>query len=263
MHNLTINRIQVARFFVRLGSHIQPLALLVMKPKDLVEFSRQTYAQPAAIAHWSSPETVAPGLSSEERALLQVLPHKQGRLLLLGLGGGREAVELAKMGFQVTGIDFVPAMVVQAEANAAREGVHLESLVQDITRLDVPAEAYDVAWLSKGMYSCVPTRVRRIAFLQRIRRALKPGGYFLCQFLWVPNSSPSPRGMLIRRLFALLTLGNLSYEPGDVLWLNSEFLHHFQSEDELRSEFAAGGFRVDKLTCAQGWSLAEAALVRE
>jgi hypothetical protein len=44
---------------LRLGRFIQSLALMVMKPDDLVEFGRQTYRQD--VRHWGSDDLVAPG----------------------------------------------------------------------------------------------------------------------------------------------------------------------------------------------------------
>jgi 2-polyprenyl-3-methyl-5-hydroxy-6-metoxy-1,4-benzoquinol methylase len=214
-----------------------------MRPDDLVEFSRQCYySKKIALDYWSSDEIVAGGLNSLETALLEKVPIKNGQLLLLGVGGGREAIPLARLGFEVTGLDFVPEMVEQAKQNAARNGVHLEGLVQEISQLDLPPDSYDIVWLSNRMYSCVPTRDRRIAMLQRIHKTLRPGGYFICSFHWAKRAVFPLRVELARKIFALLTSGNLWYEPGDILWHNAEFLHAFSSETDLRSEFEEGGF---------------------
>jgi hypothetical protein len=78
--------------------------------------------------------------------------------------------------------------------------------------------------------------------LKRIHRALRPGGYFLCQFHWGGGEPLGPRREWLKRAFALLTLGNLTYEPGDMLHANVEFIHGFRSQSELRAEFMAGGF---------------------
>ena len=48
----------------------------------------------------------------------------------------------------------------------------------------------------------------------------------------------------MRKIFALLTIGNLCYEPGDILWGNKEFIHAFSSDLELKSELTDGGFEV-------------------
>ncbi len=237
-------RIRLARFLMQLGEFIQSLPVVVMKPDDLVEFSRQSYAKPEDVEGWAEDSLVDSGLTAEESDLLAEVPAKTGNLLILGVGGGREAIPMAKMGFRVTGVDFVPAMVERAKENASRRGVEMEGIVQEISRLDLPANQYDVVWMSRAMYSCVPTRQRRVEMVRRIARVLKPGGYFLCQFHWAPQPRSSGAGRLLRRLIALFSLGNLAYEEGDILWLKVEFVHAFGAEDAIRSELEEGGLSV-------------------
>lgn len=235
-------RIASARAMIRLGKLLQSLAVVVMKPADLIEFSRRTYASPSSVDDWTRPELVDGGLSPEENLLLERSPVQEGRMLLLGLGGGREAVVLAKRGFSVTGVDFVAGMVERAKAHAARQGAVIEGLVQEISRLDVAPEGFDMAWLSARMYSCIPTRQRRVRMLRRIAKALRAGGCFICLFHWDPQQKMDIRVLRMHRAVARLSFGHLQYEPGDRLWFNREFIHAFADETELRTEFAEGGF---------------------
>ena len=237
-------RVGAARWLLRAGNFLRSLAVVVMRPADLVEFSRQNYATPESVEAWSRDEVVNAGLSPEELALLEQVPTTRGRLLLLGVGGGREAIPLARRGFEVTAVDFVGAMVARAVERAARAGVQLGGLVQDIAALDVPAESYDVVWLSAAMYSSVPTRAGRQAMLRRVHRALKPGGHFVCQFHYDPGWRSSRGGERLRRIFGWLVLGNTRYEPGDTLWGGREFLHVFVSAANIRSEFETAGWEV-------------------
>ena len=243
-------RVSLGRGLLRLGTFVQSLALMVMRPDDLVEFSRQTYARPHNVEAWAEDEVVDSGLSPDELDLLASVPATTGHLLLLGVGGGREAIPLARMGFQVTGVDYVAAMVERARENAARRGVSIEGLVQEMSRLDVPPGAYDVVWLSRAMYSCVPTHGRRVEMVRRIARALKRDGLFLCQFHWRAGAEPPGRGAVVRRVVAACTLGNLAYEAGDTLWQNIEFVHQFTSEDAIRSELEEGGLCVLRIHTA-------------
>jgi SAM-dependent methyltransferase len=236
-------RVKLGDSFIKLGRFIQSLSLVVMRPADLVEFNRRRYANPAAIASWGDESLLGQGLSLGEKDLLAQLPIKRGRLLLLGLGGGRDAIALAKMGFEVVGVDFVEELVARAQENAIRHGVAIRGMVQEISRLEVPSASFDLALILAAMYSGFPTRGRRVAMLQRIKAALKPKGYFLCQFMLDPDKRVNRRTELARRAVGLLTLGNRGHEPGDDLW-GTEFMHIFLSEDELRSEFAAAGFDV-------------------
>jgi SAM-dependent methyltransferase len=165
-------------------------------------------------------------------------------MLVLGMGGGREAIALAKMGYDVTGVDFVPEMVRKARENAVKLGVTISVLVQDLSQLSMAPLSYDVVWLSAGMYSSIPTRDRRVATLRKIRDCLAPGGHFLCQFLFYPGAFSTSRLDRLARIFAYLTLGNLSYETGDTLLGNAQFMHYFSSDSDLESEFEEAGFEI-------------------
>jgi SAM-dependent methyltransferase len=236
-------RIKIGRFLIKLGSFIQSLSLVVMRPDDLVQFNRESYDHSAAIASWGDDALLDQGLTPGETDLLAHLPIQQGRLLLLGLGGGRDAIALGKMGFAVVGVDFVPEMVARAEENAARHGVTIQGIVQEISRLEMPPASFDLGLISAAMYSSIPTRRLRVATLQRIKAALKPKGYFLCQFILDPETKVDWRLAWARKAVGLLSWGNRWHEPGDTL-RGTEFTHIFLSEDELKSEFGAAGFDV-------------------
>jgi SAM-dependent methyltransferase len=223
---------------------MESLALMVMRPDDLVEFSRQKYLTPKSLADWGQEEFVQQGLTPQESGLIDRLALMGGRALVLCAGGGREAIAFARLGFEVVAVDFTPAMVARTLAHAARAGFRVSALVQEISRLEMEASSFELAWLSASMYSCVPARVRRIRMLRSIARALKPGGYFCCQFSFDPEMSFSLPGEWLKKAFALASRGNLCYERGDILWRGLEFIHTFTSRDEVAGEFAEGGFAL-------------------
>jgi len=258
-------RIKFANFLIQLGAFFQSLPLVIMRPNDLVEFSRRSYARPHDIEGWSEASLVDSGLSTDEVDMLSIVPKKAGDLLMLGVGGGREAISLAKMGYMVTGVDYVPAMVERAKENAVHRGTQLEGLVQDISQLNVPSNSYDIVWLSSAMYSCVPTRHRRVEMVKRIASTLRPGGFFLCRFHFDPRQQLSKKGEFLRRLIAICTLGNTAYQAGDILWGNIEFIHAFTTEEEVQSELTEGDLRVIHLqtdpASIRGWAICQKILV--
>jgi SAM-dependent methyltransferase len=219
-------RLRIARFQMRLGRFIESLALMLLTPDDLLELNRLRYSRREAIDFWSDQETVAWGLYPEEQDLLAKVPRKSGRALVVGVGGGREAIPLAKAGFAVTGLDLLPDIVARAQENARHQGVSLEELVQDVSRLALPANSFDLAVVSINLYSLIPTRRRRRQLLTRINRSLKPGGYVLCCYNYNSNLRIMPRYEFIKRLVATVTGGYRDYEPGDRLHF-SEFVHFF------------------------------------
>ncbi|MBD3366961.1 MAG: methyltransferase domain-containing protein [Candidatus Eisenbacteria bacterium] len=66
------------------------------------------------------------------------------RVLDVGCGTGRHAVELAKRGVRVTGIDLSKGMLREAERAARTAGVELELIHGDATR-DLPSGPFDAA----------------------------------------------------------------------------------------------------------------------
>jgi len=241
------NRIRFSQFLLRLGTFIHSLPVVIMKPDDLIEFERLCYARPGKVQSWSDDALVDSGLNSLEKKLISSANKKDGKLLLLGVGGGREAIQFAKMGFQVKGVDFIPGMVKNAMENAIDRGVKIEGLVQEISKLDVPENSFDLVWLSKAMYSSIPSRRKRAEMLQKISGSLKPNGIFICQFRTGYQQENLGRGEKIRKAIAKSFLGNKEYELGDILWLNIEFLHLFMSENEVNSELEEAGFFVREL----------------
>ncbi|NIM89669.1 MAG: hypothetical protein GTO17_01830 [Candidatus Aminicenantes bacterium] len=86
--------------FIRcLGGYAQPLAVLVIWPDDLVELGRESYSRADLVKHFCDKNLVDSGLNSDETAILEEIPLKRGKLLLLGVGGGREAIHLSRLDF--------------------------------------------------------------------------------------------------------------------------------------------------------------------
>jgi SAM-dependent methyltransferase len=213
-----------------------------MRPDDLVEFSRQSYGSRSSLDAWDNEEANAYGLNPLEEELLNHVPQSGGRALLLGVGAGREVGPLADRNYEITAVDFVAELLEKASENSARRGVKLGILEQEISKLEAPAGHFDLVWLSSGMYSCVPTSGRRVEMARRIRKCLKPGGYFVFGFVLGKTNKLRTIPQMLRTAFAYLTLGNLTFEPGDTLWHNSEFIHVFSSGDEVESELRQAGF---------------------
>ncbi len=63
-------------------------------------------------------------------------PPPYGRALDLGTGSGTWAVELAKRGWDVTGVELVPKALRRAGDREAAAGVHVRFVHGDVTRLE-------------------------------------------------------------------------------------------------------------------------------
>lgn len=102
-------------------------------------------------------------------------PKEGGRALDIGTGPGFFAVLLAKMGWEITGIDCAEKMVETARKNAKAAGVQADFYQMDNHQLDFPDNTFDyivsrnVTWI---LYE--PEK----AFKEWLR-ILKPGGRIL------------------------------------------------------------------------------------
>ncbi len=104
---------------------------------------------------------------------------KKGDVVIdLGSGAGNDAfiarIETGETG-KVIGIDFTPAMIDKARANAEKLGYHnVEFRQGDIEKMPVTANVADVI-VSNCVLNLVPNKY---GVIQEMSRVLKPGGHF-------------------------------------------------------------------------------------
>lgn len=97
----------------------------------------------------------------------------RGTLLDVGCGQGRDALALAGMGFEVTGIDHSAVGVEQMLAEAQRAKLKLKGEVLDIYQY--PAfDTYDFILLDSMFHFGKKEREKEVEFLVRIMRTMRP-----------------------------------------------------------------------------------------
>lgn len=74
--------------------------------------------------------------------VLSLLP--KGRALDLAMGEGRNAIYLAKKGFNVDGVDISEVAIRKARRLAMEQGVRVKTIIADLNKYQVEAETYDV-----------------------------------------------------------------------------------------------------------------------
>ncbi len=237
-------RITASKIFLKFGEFIKSIAVAVMKPEDLIEFGKTTYKKHLSISAFSDPKLLSDGLGINELKILENIPPEPGRLLVLGMGGGREAIALSKMGYDVTGTDFVKEMCESALVNGKNAGVEFKVETQEMSEPEFSPGSFDVVWLSTGMYSAIPSVKKRKKFLKKVFSILSPGGYFLLQFHWREQRDTSINIEAIKRLLKRIITFNRLYETGDTLWRGKEFIHFFTDLEKLRSELKSSGMEL-------------------
>ncbi|MCL6613474.1 MAG: class I SAM-dependent methyltransferase [Firmicutes bacterium] len=108
---------------------------------------------------------------------------KGAAVLDVGCGTGRHALELARRGYDVTGIDLSPAMLAEAAKVRDREGLRLKLVQADATGFTLDRIFEACICLCEGAFGLLAAEEepigRDLKILRNIAALLKPGGKFL------------------------------------------------------------------------------------
>jgi SAM-dependent methyltransferase len=215
------------------------LWLGVLDRGDLHALDQARYA--AAAAYRQDAHNLR-GLFDWERRALDAHFPATGSLLVLGAGGGREVLALARLLYEVTGYECNPALLRYGRQLLVRTGcagAELHGVARDLASPD--AGCYDGVIVGWSAYALIPGRRQRVALLAGLRPRLPSGAPILVSFFSRPEDSGRERVVTavantVRRL-----RGAAPIEPGDDL--TPDFVHRFTRE-EVASELLAGGFRL-------------------
>jgi ubiquinone/menaquinone biosynthesis C-methylase UbiE len=104
---------------------------------------------------------------------------KSLKILDVGCGTGRHAIELTKRGYKVTGIDLSESQLKRAREKAEEAGLKINFLKQDARKMTFNDE-FDVAiMLCEGGFSLMETDEMNFNILQSATNALKDRGKFI------------------------------------------------------------------------------------
>lgn len=142
-----------------------------------------------------------------ERAVefLATLPESAGRVLELGIGGGRMALPLARRGIKVEGIEASQAVLDRLRATPGGEAIPVT--VGDMA--DVPVDGpFDLVYLVWDGLFHLPTQKHQVICFRNVARVLAPGGVFVLECM-VPTPALFDRGVEVNTVtegWASLTL---------------------------------------------------------
>lgn len=112
-----------------------------------------------------------------QRRLADAAPLVASPVLDAGCGTGENALHLAARGHRVTGIDFVPEAIRQAQAKAAGRGVAADFLVMDALALGAWDRRFRTV-VDSGLFHVFSDEERR-RYAAGLARVLEPGGRLL------------------------------------------------------------------------------------
>lgn len=126
-------------------------------------------------AMWASGDFAVIGTTLQivGEALAEAVDLQAGsRVLDVACGNGNATLAAARRFCQVTGLDYVPALLARAHARARAEGLNVELVEGDAERLPFPDAHFDVALSTFGiMFAPDQSRAAR-----EIARVVKAGG---------------------------------------------------------------------------------------
>jgi S-adenosylmethionine-dependent methyltransferase len=190
------------------------------------------------------------------RALRDGLPSPPARILDCGGGPGRYAIELARLGYEVTLFDLSAESLRLASDRAAEAGVELagyhHGTATDLSRY---AEgSFDAVLVMGPLYHLLDAGSRRRA-LDEARRVLAPGGILFAAFItrYAPiryYAAHDPARLVSdpRELEQLLGAGTAppEGEPG------SSFVAYFARPQEIRPLLREAGYEVRAVLGVEG-----------
>jgi len=141
------------------------------------------------------------------------------RILDVPCGGGRLALEMARRGYRVTGVDFSPGLLEAARAGAAAQGLQCAWERRDMRDLPWPGQ-FDGAycfWSSFGYFD----EPGNADFLQAVAQVLKPGAPFVMD---------TP--LMETRLPEMATQERVWWPVGDLLALEERRFDHVSGRVE-------------------------------
>lgn len=131
-------------------------------------------------AHTYDKEHFTHGTQQETNFIESEINHNKSKDILdIGCGTGRHAIELAKRGYNVTGIDLSESQLQRARQKADMENVKVDFRLADARNLDFKEQFDLVIMLCEGAFSLMETDDMNFEILKNAANALKAEGKFI------------------------------------------------------------------------------------
>ena len=139
---------------------------------DYQEITKATYDEIAQDYAKRDARTDIPEIPAWTKALNRFceLVIKNGSVLDIGVGGGRDAEIFIKKGFNVTGIDISEKMLAGAKSKVPKANF----MTMDMEELKFPPARFDGVWANASLHHMPKSKL--LAVLKKIKLVLKPQG---------------------------------------------------------------------------------------
>ncbi len=205
-----------------------------------------------------------------EDAVKRHATNKPTTLLDVGCGTGGHAIELGRRGYAVTGVDLSQHMVNLAADKSTElpPSQRPKWVCGDVRKFEIGCQ-YDLAIMMFAVVGYLTTNDDVLAGLRNVRRHLKPGALFVCDFWYGPSvlavrptdrvrEVTTPNGKVIRAANTTLDIVNHTADVSFKLWTleHARLLGEASETHRLRyffpQEFAlflsCAGFQLQSLS---------------
>jgi hypothetical protein len=194
--------------------------------------------------YYASTEHNLSGFFEWEKPVVDECFRRGSRILVAGAGGGREVLALRKAGFDAEGFECSLPLVRASEEIFSRLGESRYVTLCEPDSVPPGPPIYDGLVVGWDAYTHIPTKTRRIAFLQALsRRALGHSPLLISFFARRTRSRDEILVHRTARLARFFLRGREEpLELGDRISF-ARFVHWF-TRDEVEAELKTAGFRV-------------------
>lgn len=195
----------------------------------------------------------------EVTSLLELAGFAGKRVLDLCCGPGRHSVELARRGYEVTGVDRSPYLLERAGDRAAEMGAEAEWVLDDMRSFRRPA-AFGLAINLYTSFGYTSSEADDMRVLRNVRESLEPGGSLVMELMGkevlasifsrvgVAEPEDGSRLFMVRDVEDdWSVVSNLWILVGDGRAREYSFSHRIYSARELRGMLEGAGFRGVRL----------------
>jgi SAM-dependent methyltransferase len=245
-------------------------------PSSELDWGRPEYSRRLLLEHLDQRNDSASrsrrAVQAHIRRLQRMLPRPPARLLDAGCGPGLYAVPLARLGYEVVGVDVSPAAVRYARREARAAGLSRAArfIEADLGDYTPDASSFDTVLLVYYVLEAFP-RAAQQSVLRRLGTGLAAGGRLIVEMRMRPDQLPGrldwweivPRSILSDRRHLLL--GDTTYDRRRNVYVLREIAVFddgstaaqqstawLVSWERLPSFFARAGLRISAMY--DGWS---------
>ena len=198
------------------------------------------------------------GLWDSEQFYINKYLSSGSTVLDIGCGTGRTTLALHNQGFEVTGVDLVPAMIENAQRIAEKNNKVINYQVGDATQLIYADASFDNALFSNLGWPQIPSADQRAKALAEAYRVLKPGGIFilvtpkrtwLSSFFgfwlkqWIKHYALRPFGFTFREAVFGDRFYDRETKDKQAVFKTAQYIY-IPSVDEVVQQLEQVGFRV-------------------